>query len=95
LAPTEPSRAGSDRQRWADLQAHAAFPADRTTIERQRLKLPTGPADCLLYTVTEGDVVRRLWFDTARPGMPVRVEAMAGGVVTSVSTVVADERLET
>jgi hypothetical protein len=82
------------RATWAELQAHAAFPADRTTIEEQGIELATGPADCLLYTVSDGDVVRRFWFDTARPGMPVRVEIQEGGAVTSVRTVVADERLD-
>ena len=94
LGPDGAVESGIGRATWADLQSHAAFPADRTTIEEQRLELPTGPADCLLYTVSDGDVVRRFWFDTARPGMPVRVESEEAGVVTSVSTVVADERLD-
>ena len=85
---------GVGRASWIELQSHAAFPADRTTIEERRLELPTGSADCLLYTVRDGDVVRRFWFDTTRPGMPVRVESEVAGVVTSVSTVVADKRLD-
>jgi hypothetical protein len=78
---------------WAQLQSHAAFPADRTTVDRELLDLPTGPAECLRYTVAADGVTRRLWFDTARPGMPVRVETEEAGVVTGVRTVVADERL--
>lgn len=85
---------GVARASWAELQSHAAFPADRTTLEEQRLELPTGLADCLLCTVRDGDAVRRFWFDTARPGMPVRVESEEAGAVTSVRTVVADQRLE-
>jgi hypothetical protein len=77
---------------WADLQTHAAFPADRTTVEPARLDTPMGPADCLLYTVTEGAVTKRFWFDTARPGMPVRMETEEAGAVTAVRAVVADER---
>ena len=80
------------RATWAELQAHAAFPAERTATERVRLDTPMGPADCLLYTVTEGAVTRRFWFDTARPGMPVRVETEEAGAVTAVRAVVADER---
>jgi hypothetical protein len=81
-----------ERVTWAELQAHAAFPADRTTVERARLDTPMGPADCLLYTVTDGGVARRFWFDTGRPGMPVRVETEEAGAVTAVRAVVADER---
>ena len=82
-----------ERVTWAELQGHAAFPAERTTIEQVRLDTPMGAADCLLYTVTADDVVRRFWFDTRRPGMPVRVETEEAGVVTAVRAVVADERV--
>jgi hypothetical protein len=82
------------RVTWAELQSHAAFPADLTTIEPVRVDTPMGPADCLLYTVTDGAVTRRFWFDTARPGMPVRVETEEAGAVTAVRTVVADERIQ-
>lgn len=80
------------RVTWADLQSHAAFPADRTTIAPARLEMPMGQADCLLYTVSADGVTRRFWFDTGRPGMPVRVETEEAGAVTSVRAVVADER---
>ena len=82
-----------DRVSWAELQGHAAFPADRTTIEPVRLDTPMGPADCLLYTVLEDGVTTRFWFATGRPGMPVRVETEQSGAVTAVRAVVADERV--
>jgi len=83
------------RTTWLELQRHAAFPADRTTIEPVVLEGPLGPLDCLLYTVTSESAesaesaVRRSWFATARPGMPVRVETVQDGVVTGTRFVVA------
>jgi hypothetical protein len=79
----------TSRSRWVDLQRHAAFPADRTIVEPVVLDGPLGPLDCLLYTVSSDSVVRRFWFATARPGMPVRVETVEGGVVTGTRYVVA------
>jgi hypothetical protein len=80
------------RVTWTELQAHAAFPANSTTVEQVRLDTPMGLTDCLLYTVTGDGLVRRFWFDTSRPGMPVRVETEEAGAVTAVRAVVADER---
>jgi hypothetical protein len=81
------------RSTWLELQQHAAFPEDRTTIERTVLDGPLGPQDCLLYTVSAGPVVRRFWFATARPGMPVRVETVLDGVVTQTRHVVSYDLL--
>jgi hypothetical protein len=60
------------RVTWAELQAHAAFPAARTTIEPDTIETPLGVLDCLRYTVEDGDDVDVFWFAQAFPGMPVR-----------------------
>jgi hypothetical protein len=59
------------RVTWLELQRHAAFPADETTIERDHLDLPFGTLDCLRYTVSGADDVV-FWFARTLPGMPVR-----------------------
>lgn len=79
------------RVTWLELQGHAAFPADSTTVEPVVLEGPLGRDDCLLYTVTAGPVVRRFWFATDRPGMPVRVESVEEGVLTGTRFVVSVE----
>ena len=79
------------RSNWLDLQRHAAFPADRTTVDEVVLDGPLGSLDCLRYTIEAGPVVRRFWFARSRPGMPVRVETSENGAVTSVRAVVRVE----
>ncbi|WAC67090.1 hypothetical protein OVA14_04890 [Agrococcus sp. SL85] len=65
----EPVRA---RATWAQLQAHAAFPADRTTIAAERVALSIGERDCLCYAVRGEEGVSTFWFALAHPGMPLR-----------------------
>jgi hypothetical protein len=77
---------------WAELQAHASFPADRTVIGQESIETPMGPLDCLRYTVTDGEQVDTFWFATAKPGMPVRYTSHVDGQVTSVVTMIGDER---
>lgn len=66
---------------WAELQAHAAFPAEATTIEPETIETPLGVLDCLRYTVEDDDGVTVFWFATAYPGMPVRISE--GDVTTT------------
>ena len=82
------------RSTWLDLQRHAAFPADRTTVDEVVLDGPLGSRDCLLYTVDAGPVVRRFWFARSLPGMPVRVVTSEDGVATSTRAVVSIELSE-
>ncbi|MBZ2198106.1 hypothetical protein [Occultella gossypii] len=69
---------------WADLQRHASFPVDRTTIEPERITTPLGELDCLRYSVQREDLMT-FWFATAHPGMPVRYAG--GGSVTEVVSI--------
>jgi hypothetical protein len=61
------------RAAWLELQAHATFPADHTSIEDVKLELPAGTFDCMLYTVLDGKTVREYWFARELPGMPVKM----------------------
>lgn len=81
---------GRDRSTWRELQAHASFPAERSTVERARLDHPLGSLDCLRYTVRDGDAVDTYWFDRARPGMPVLLESRRGNAVILAVTVIED-----
>ncbi|MEZ5175525.1 MAG: hypothetical protein R2823_04895 [Acidimicrobiia bacterium] len=75
---------------WKDLQAHASFPRDRTTIDRETIETPMGSLECLRYTVDEDGRLRVFWFAVAIPGMPVRFTVTEDGTVTDTSTMVAN-----
>jgi hypothetical protein len=77
-----------DRVTWLDLQGHASFPADETTIEPARIETPLGDLECLRYTVRDGETEKVLWFATDYPGMPVRFLTRVGGKVVATVTVV-------
>lgn len=75
--PTDASGApaGEPRQRratWRELQGHAAFPAARTRVGDERIRLEIGERDCLRYDVEGDDGASTFWFAVAHPGMPVR-----------------------
>lgn len=80
------------RMTWRDLQAHAAFASTRTTVAREIIETPLGQLECLRYTVLAGADTDTFWFDTGRPGMPVRVTTERDGHVVESSTMIADER---
>jgi len=75
---------------WLDLQTHASFPADRTTIESERIETPLGELDCLRYTVRDGTSENVFWFATDFPGMPIHYVTRVDGQVVSTVTVVAN-----
>ena len=77
-----------DRVTWLDLQGHASFPADATTIVPERIATPLGEVDCLRYTVRDGASEKVFWFATDLPGMPVRFLTRTGGKVGMTVTVV-------
>jgi hypothetical protein len=62
---------------WDDFVKHAAWPKDATVISEEKLALPVGEFDCVLYTVNEkreGQNVRtRAWFAKVLPGAPVQL----------------------
>ncbi|MGH3482585.1 MAG: hypothetical protein ACRDPQ_05060 [Nocardioidaceae bacterium] len=76
------------RVTWRDLQGHASFPADRTTIESVRIDTAIGELDCLRYTVRDGSTEEVFWFARELPGMPIQyLTREAGDVVTTVAVV--------
>jgi hypothetical protein len=76
------------RVTWRDLQDHASFPADRTTIESERIDTAIGELDCLRYTVRDGSTEEVFWFARELPGMPIQyLTREAGDVVTTVAVV--------
>ena len=57
-----------------ELQAHASFPADATTVAEEAVELPIGTLACRRYEVVRDGRAMRFWFADAHPGMPVRYE---------------------
>lgn len=82
----------SSRVSWRELQAHAAFPAERTVLSSETLSLPIGRLACLRYDVRESPEAApaTFWFAMTRPGMPVRYDAPVDGGVER-TTIVAIE----
>ena len=74
-ALASPGAAVSKRVTWRDLQAHAAFPADRTVVATETIEHPLGRLACLRYDVGDDDGSAVFWFALAHPGMPVQYEA--------------------
>ncbi|TDW86586.1 hypothetical protein [Kribbella sp. VKM Ac-2566] len=73
---------------WLDLQRHASFTADGTTIEPERIETAIGALDCLRYTVRDGGTDEIFWFATSLPGMPIQqLTRTDGRIVASVSVV--------
>lgn len=72
---------------WTDLQAHASFPAEITTIRRDTVETPLGTIDCVRYDVANDDHTNTFWFSPAHPGMPIRLtsDAKNGPTTTVVS----------
>jgi hypothetical protein len=81
----------TDRSSWAELQAHASFPAERTTISEESIDTALGRLDCMRYTVTDGPTVETFWFAKAKAGMPVRFVSEIDGRVTNAVTMIGDE----
>lgn len=82
----------SGRVTWLELQGHAAFPAERTTVGEETIDLAVGRVECLRYDTRDeapDAPAETFWFARAFPGMPVRFEAStpAGVVRTTVLAV--------
>jgi hypothetical protein len=75
---------------WAELQAHAAFPAAATTIAEEALELSMGTLDCLRYTVKDGEGEDVFWFAKALPGMPVRFSRQENGRTLNTTTMISN-----
>jgi hypothetical protein len=79
----------SSRTTWAELQAHAAFPAGVTTVEHDEIEIPLGVLNCLRYTVRYGEDEIVFWFAQAFPGMPVRIDTREHGRTVSTTTMIS------
>lgn len=79
------------RVTWLDLQSHASFPADVTTIREEMVEIPLGRMECLAYQVVRDDTVSTFWFAKDRPGMPVLFMTEVDGAVLSTTFVIEDE----
>jgi hypothetical protein len=75
------------RVTWRELQAHASFPAERTTIESERIETAIGELDCLRYTVRDGATEDVFWFARDLPGMPIQYLTREDGQVVSTVSV--------
>ena len=80
----------AERETWGELQAHASFPADRTTIEDERIETAIGVLDCLRYTVRDGTTEQVFWFAKDLPGAPIRFLTRTDGQVVMTVSVVDD-----
>lgn len=67
-----------NRVTWLELQQHAAFDAETTSVSSETLSIPLDELECLRYDTEDGT----FWFSVAHPGMPVQYES--GGVRTTV-----------
>lgn len=78
------------RVTWDELQAHASFPKEVTTIEETTTRTPLGEVECLLYTVSDGVEEKKLWFARTLPGMPVRTQHLTQNIETASTMVISD-----
>lgn len=71
----------TSRTTWADLQQHAAFPADHTTVTTEAIDIPLGHLVCTRYDTSDGPdaPMETYWFSPDHPGMPVRYEVPLDG----------------
>ncbi len=76
-----------NRMTWLDLQGHASFPAEVTTIESERIETAIGELDCLRYTVRDGTTDEIFWFAKDLPGMPIQQATRTDGQVVSTVSV--------
>lgn len=83
-AVADPKAVVSDRVTWAELQGHAAFDADTTSVSTVSLSTPLGPLTCRRYDTAEGV----FWFSVDHPGMPVQHES--DGIRTTVLSIESD-----
>ncbi len=79
------------RVTWLELQSHASFPAELTTITEEMIQIPLGRMECLSYRVVKDETVSTFWFAKDRPGMPVLFMTETNGAVLSTTFVIEDE----
>jgi hypothetical protein len=79
------------RVTWREMQNHASFPAEVTTIHEDVVEGPLGRMECLGYRVVADDTTSTFWFAKDRPGMPVLFTTETDGTLVSTTMVIADE----
>lgn len=77
-----------DRSTWAELQAHASFPASQTEITPTVIDTPPGAFPAWLYTISDGTTIKEAWFARDLPGPPVRIVTAQDGRQTSAMTLI-------
>ncbi|UNK70577.1 hypothetical protein [Microbacterium sp. H1-D42] len=89
-----PDDATTRRVTWLELQSHAAFPTELTTVSTEVIELPLGRLECVRYDViaTDADPAATFWFALAHPGMPVRYQTVtaSGRIRTTVTAITSD-----
>ena len=85
----------STRTRWVDLQAHASYPADHTSISIETIAVPVGTFECWRYVVDDGRISTEAWFPFDLPGSPaLKVDTVDGEQVSSMTLLdVVDRQL--
>ncbi len=91
-SPDGEPRGGTDTvySTWEELQKHASFDAETTSIDDDRIEIPAGVFDCLRYTVGRGAFTHVFWFAVDLPGMPVKFTAHTDDRLTYTSEMVAN-----
>lgn len=69
---------------WEELRQHAEFPRMFVTVSEEKVEVPAGTFDCLVYTVkaaTRDGAEEKLtfWFATELPGPPVKLVVTRDG----------------
>lgn len=86
------------RATWEELESHAHFPRETTTITETEIDVPAGTFAAYRYEIRTTDdgvpTVTRLWFAKELPGPPVKMVRVAGDATTLEMTLVASERPE-
>lgn len=80
-AAADPNAVVSGRVTWTELQGHAAFDAETTSMSTVPLSSPLGELTCRRYDTADGI----FWFSSAHPGMPVQYES--DGIRTTVLSI--------
>lgn len=70
-AVAAPHTVVSNQVTWTELQGHAAFDAETTSVTTVTLQTPLGELNCQRYDAAHGV----FWFATEYPGMPVQHES--------------------
>jgi len=65
--------------KWTELQGHASYDKDATTITEESVTVPFGKFDSWVYTVKKAEELHRYCFAKALPGPPIRVTTQKGG----------------